>query len=459
MKDYNFFNKEQSKMFSLFGRTRGGFHFNCIALINEQCRDNHGCVLKDSIILEIENEYGSEVNVRLELMALADSGWIELFQKPHLISDFVRMTKNGKILFHAIEDIHGNGRDFSYGKYISDIYRRLITVDDISNSSYQDILLSSYEDTMNLKEYMQNFRSSFEDFVKSQKANVKSAGEVIHIMKAVRDGKEFRNYKAIVKDEFNYFRYSNGICSQIDKIKAIEAVSERLIHSCMEYESASDLEAKEKVMSILYDIKTFFSEEYKQLVEMMKETENECYEKIANTLTLYAKEDNENKSFTDLFIKCLHDAQEGGKRIPDQFYLCFGIYDNRIFEKSSLSKKRKDPEYKFEEPTEFLELNTIDKLNILIQAHDKIKMKTSNQELVKFLSPYCEKSATICSKDLNLRSGRDYANVFMTIMSCQNPSFEYDLIEITNEIINKGSYKIPYFVIRRKGEKDEDRIM
>jgi len=458
MKEYDFFQENQSKLFSIFGRSKGALHFNCLALINEQCLDNNGYVLKDLIISEIEKTYETEVNARLELSLLADSGWIELFQKPHLISDFIRITKNGRILYEAIKDIHGERKDFSYGKYVSDIYRRLITIEESSSAIYQDIIVSSLEDTLRLKEYMQNFASSFEDFVKGQKANVKKAEEVINIMKTVNEGKEFRNYKAIVTDDFNYYRYSRSICNQIEKIKDNEDIVNALMRSCCSYESISEEDAQEKILSDLYAIKVFFMEEYKDLVEQMKETENECYQKIANILTLYASDGTADKSICDLMIQIVHDAQENDNTIPNELFECFRIYDNSVFALHSLKGKRKKVEYKKETISEIKPLSISDKLKILVEANEKIKLKTSTSELEEFIKPYIKENDTVSSKDFEITSEKDYSKIFMLLINCANPGFGYSLKTITSEIIEKGEFTIPYFEIERK-EPDEDRTV
>lgn len=450
MKDYNFFNEEQSKMFSLFGRTRGNFHFNCLALISEQCKANNGYIIKDEIVSEIESTYGTEYNAKIEIQALVDSGWIELFQKPHLISDFIRMTKNGRILYNAIMEIHGVKQDFSYGKYISDIYRRLTTIDDGSSSTYQDILLASYDDVNRLKEYMQVFRSSFEDFVKGQRANVTNAEEVIKIMQAVREGKEFRNYKAIVMDEFNYYRYSSGICNCIESIKENEEVLSTLITSCASYESIPEYEAKERVLDVLYDIKIFFAEEYKELVDGMKESENECYQKIANTLTLYANDGTASKSICDLIIKIVHDAQEGSLELPDEFFRCFDLFDNAIFDQDSFRDKRKAAEYKKEDSSDIKELSMVDKINILVEANKKMKLKSSTAEITDYLSKIMRDRSSISSAELTVANEKDYANVFLMLANCANPSFEYEIKSISDKSIDKGLFKIPCFELRRK---------
>lgn len=457
MKDYNFFNEEQSKMFSLFGRTRGNFHFNCLALISDQCKANDGYIIKDAIVSEIESTYGTEYNAKLELQALVDSGWIELFQKPHLISDFVRMTKNGRILYNAIMEIHGVKQDFSYGKYISDIYRRLSTINDGSSSTYQDILLASYEDVNSLKEYMQVFKSSFEDFVKGQRANVNNAEEVIKIMQAVREGKEFRNYKAIVMDEFNYYRYSSNICNSIESIKDNEEVLIPLIESCKAYESIPDYEAKELVMNILYDIKVFFAEEYKDLVNEMKESENECYQKIANTLTLYANDGTASKSICDLIIKIVHDAQEGSMELPDEFFRCFDLFDNTIFDQDSFRDKRKAAEYKKEDSSAIKELSMVDKISILVAANEKMKMKSSTAEITEYLNDLMKDTDRVSSEAIAVSNEKDYANVFLILANCANPSFGYELESISDRTVNKGLFKIPYFELKRKETGHENR--
>ncbi|WP_097006532.1 Wadjet anti-phage system protein JetA family protein [Lacrimispora amygdalina] len=457
MKDYNFFNEEQSKMFSLFGRSRGNFHFNCLALINEQCKENNGYIIKDVIIAEIESTYGIEYNARLELQALVDAGWIELFQRPHLISDFIRLTKDGRILYNAIVEIHEVKKDFSYGKYISDIYRRLSTIQDGATSTYQDILLASYEDVNKLKEYMQVFKSAFEDFVKGQRANVKSAEEVIKIMQAVREGKEFRNYKAIIKDEFNYYRYSNSICNSIESIKENEEVMKKLVESCSDYELYPVREAKEHVLDILYAIKAFFVDEYKELVDGMKESENECYQKIANTLTLYASDGTANKSICELIIKIIHDAQEGEVELPDEFFRCFDIFDNNLFDRESFRDKRKAAEYKKEDNVEIKELTMVDKINILVAANEKMKMKSSTQEITEYLNTLMKDSTRISSNDFPVVNERDYANVFLILANCANPAFEYEIEAISDKSVNKGLFKIPYFELRRKEKEYENR--
>jgi hypothetical protein len=450
MNDYNFFQEDQAKLFSIFGRSKSSFHYNCLALINEQCRDNNGYIIKDSIITEIENTYGTAINSRLELTLLVDSGWIEFFQKPHLVSDFIRMTKNGRILYQAIQDIHGVRKDFSYGKYISDIYRRLITIEDTSSATYQDIIVSSVEDTKMLKEYMQNFSSSFEDFVKSQKANVKKAKEVINIMRAVSEGKEFRNYRAIVKDEFNYYKYGSNICDQIEKIKENEAIMNELIVSCCTYEGITEPESEEMVLDNLYIIKSFFMEEYKNLVEQMKETENDCYQRIANTLTLYASDGTADKSICDLIIQMIHDAQENEEDLSDEFFECFNIFDNTVFESSSLKSKRKQPEYKTEVFKERKPLSTLDRLEILLAANEKISMKASVSELSEFLEPYEKTGPLISSKDIEIKTEEDYAKVFLLLIHCANPNFKYKLKHISAESVEKGNFIIPYFEVERK---------
>lgn len=450
MKDYNYFNEEQSKMFSLFGRSRGNFHFNCLALINDECKANDGYIIKDMITAEIETACGTESNARLEIQALMEAGWIELFQKPHLINDFIRMTKNGRILYNAIMEIHGVKKDFSYGKHISDIYRRLCTISDGSTSTYQDILLASYEDVDQLKEYMQVFRSSFEDFVKSQRANVKNAEEVIKIMQTVRDGKEFRNYKAIVRDEFNYYRYSSNICSSIEEIKENEEVLSKLIASCADFESIPAHEAKEKVLGVLYDIKAFFVDEYKELADGMKESENECYQKIANTLTLYASDGTTNKSVCDLIIKTVHDAQEGETALPDEFFRCFDIFDTNIFDHESFKDKRKTAEYKKEDDSEIKELSMTDKINILITATKKMKMKSTTAEITEYLDTMMQDKIMLSSDEIPVANEKDYANVFLILANCANPAFDYELESIRNDTVNKGIFIIPNFRLRRK---------
>lgn len=450
MKNYNYFDNDQSKLFSLFGRSRGSFHFDCLALINETCKESKGSVIKDSVIHEIEAEYGTEVNARLELSMLVESGWIESFQKPHMISDFIRMTQNGRILYDAICDIHDVKKDFSYGTLISDTYRRFITISDPSKSLYQDVILSSYEDINKLKEYMQNFSSSFEYYVKSRKANVKNANEIINLMKQVREGKEFRNYKTIIKDEWNYFRYSNGICEKIEFIKDNEELLAMIVHSCIFYEEINYEEASEKVLDMLFEIKMFFIEEYKELVEEMKYVENECYEKIANTLTLYANDGTAEKSVCDLIIKMIHDSQEGKAELDDPFFACFDLFDNNIFEPGSFKDKKKAAEYKKEETVEIKELSLADKLNILVVANSKIQMGSGLREIESYLDKNFKEKELIESKDFVINDEKDFTKVFSILINSTNPEFKYKLRKVNNDSVKKGKYQIPSFEIERR---------
>ena len=210
-------------------------------------------------------------------------------------------------------------------------------------------------------------------------------------------------------------------------------------------------------MNILYDIKVFFSEEYKDLVNEMKESENECYQKIANTLTLYANDGTASKSICDLIIKIVHDAQEGSMELSDEFFRCFDLFDNTIFDQDSFRDKRKAAEYKKEDSSAIKELSMVDKINILVAANEKMKMKSSTAEITEYLNELMKDTDRISSEAITVSNEKDYANVFLILANCANPSFGYELESISDRTVNKGLFKIPYFELKRKEIEHENR--
>ncbi len=258
----------------------------------------------------------------------------------------------------------------------------------------------------------------------------------------------FENYKDYIDKIYHPLKtddpvemYKIPICKMVDKIIGQDAIFEELINQANKsgnYETVE--EAKSDILQKLFMVQDIFSNINRKI--KIVDNKNSEYIRATNRRLGYLL--TNDKELKGKLINILKKAKkEKNIRIMEEnlsLYRQTNMDKDSIFIRSSKSEKRQGKPLEMEE----VQIESEEELREFIK---KVGESYTSEKVKKYMNNILGKKQIITTNDINIKTEEDFILLMLGTMSEEKSFYN---IEYRKNIVQKGRYRMPEMVIKRR---------
>lgn len=258
----------------------------------------------------------------------------------------------------------------------------------------------------------------------------------------------FENYKDYIDKIYHPLKtddpvemYKIPICKMVDKIIGQDAIFEELINQANKsrnYETVE--EAKSDILQKLFMVQDIFSNINRKI--KIVDNKNSEYIRATNRRLGYLL--TNDKELKGKLINILKNAKkEENIRIMEEnlsLYRQTNMDKDSIFVRSSKSEKRQGKPLEMEE----VQIESEEELREFMK---KVGESYTSEKVNKYMNNILGEKQIITTNDINIKTEEDFILLMLGTMSEEKSFYN---IEYKNNIVQKGKYRMPEMVIKRR---------
>lgn len=258
----------------------------------------------------------------------------------------------------------------------------------------------------------------------------------------------FENYKDYIDKIYHPLKtddpvemYKIPICKMVDKIIGQDAIFEELINQANKsgnYETVE--EAKSDILQKLFMVQDIFSNINRKI--KIVDNKNSEYIRATNRRLGYLL--TNDKELKGKLINILKNAKkEENIRIMEEnlsLYRQTNMDKDSIFVRSSKSEKRQGKPLEMEE----VQIESEEELREFMK---KVGESYTSEKVKKYMNNILGEKQIITTNDINIKTEEDFILLMLGTMSEEKSFYN---IEYKKNIIQKGRYRMPEMVIKRR---------
>lgn len=375
------------------------------------------------------------------LRRLKEVGWIETeiedrsFEENVILPDYTIEILN--LLYSLMQK-----KNLEYNSYAYQTYATLKIAVNEEHSRLYDATLLAYENAYKLQDALKSLQHNLGRYYRK----IFDLPEINSILQ-----EHFENYKEYIDRIYHPLKiddpvelYKIPICRMIDKIMGVNSIFEELLQQANKSGNYENLEdAKSDMYNKLNDIQDIFININKKI----KIVDNKNTEYIVATNRKIGYLLTSDKELKGKLINILKNSMNGNniELMNENLNLYAQSYVNKesIFLRSSKNEKRQG------KPLE-IETIQIESTEELKEFIERVQNSYTSEKVNNYMNNIFKGKDIIKTNDVQINSEEDFILLMLGTMSEERNNYT---IEYNGQTVQKGKYRMPDMIIRRRGLK------